>query len=88
MRIKQGSRVTIKDGRTGYQYPASMYRCGKSRMYLESNYAPRPGSPFHVILENRELNARPLALPAVIQWRKLLCRLGSPYSYGLGIKYV
>jgi hypothetical protein len=88
MRTQHGSRVTIKDGRTGYQYPASMYKCGKSRMYIESNYAPRPGSIFQVILENRELNAEAFAFPAVIQWRKVLCRLGSPYSYSLGIKYV
>ncbi len=88
MQMKPGSPVTIKDDRTGYQYPASMYECSKGGMYLESNYAPRPGSRFHILADNRERGAGPHASPAVIQWRKLLCGLGSPWSYGLGIQYV
>jgi len=88
LRIKRGSPVTIKDDRTGYQYPASMYKCSRGGMYLKSNYAPRPGSTFHILTDNRELGAGPRACPAVIQWRKLLCGYGSSWSYGLGIKYV
>jgi hypothetical protein len=88
LRIEQGSPVTVKDDQTGYRYPASMYKCGKGEMYLESNYAQRPGSTLHILLENRERDAGSCACPAVIQWRKLLCGFGSSWSYGLGIKYV
>jgi len=88
VRIEPGSPVTIKDGRTGYQYPASMHKSCRDGMYLESNYAPRPGSTFHILFDNRERGAGPRACPAVIQWRKLLCGVGSAWSYGLGIKYV
>jgi hypothetical protein len=87
LHIKQGCPVTIEDNRTGYQYPASMYKCGKGGMYLESNYAPRPGSTLHILTDNRERGAGPRAFPAVIKWRKLLCGFGSSWSYGLGIKY-
>jgi hypothetical protein len=88
MRVNQGFPVTIKDDRTGYQYPAAIHKCGKVGMYLESNYAPRPGSTFQILFDNRELGPGPCACPAVIQWRKLLGGLGSSWSYGLGIKYV
>jgi hypothetical protein len=88
MRVKQGSLVIIKDDRSGYQYPASMHECGKGGLYLEANYAPRPGSTFKILFGNRELGAGPCACPAVIQWRKLLYGVGSSWSYGLGIKYV
>jgi hypothetical protein len=85
---KQGSPVIIKDDLTGYQYAASMHKCGKAGLYLESNYAPRPGSILNIFLENRELGGGPYACPAVIKWRKLLCWPGLPWSYGLGLKYV
>lgn len=87
MQIEPGSPVTVEDDRTGYQYPASMRKCGNGELYLESNYAPRPGSKLHILSETRERCAGPCARPAVIQWRKLLCHLGSSWSYSLGIKY-
>ena len=49
--MKQGFPVIIKDDRTGYEYPATMYKCGKSEMLLEANYAPQPGSKFHIIFD-------------------------------------
>ena len=88
MRIKQGSPITIKDDRTGYQYPAAMHKCSRGGMYLESNYAPRPGSTFHILFDNRERDTGTRACPAVVQWRRLLCEVGSSWSYGLGVKYV
>lgn len=88
LRIDQGSPVTVKDDRTGYRYPAFLYKCGKKEMYLETNYAQRPGSTLQILLENRGLDARPCAFPAVIEWRKMLCGFDSLWSYGLGIKSV
>jgi hypothetical protein len=86
--IKQRLSVTIKDDRTGYQYGASMQKCGKRGMYLESNYAPRPGSTMHILFNNRNLGPVPCARPAVIQWRKLMGGFGSSWVYRLGIRYV
>jgi hypothetical protein len=86
--IPHGSLVTIKDDRTGYQYPASMHKDSREGMFLEANYAPRPGSTFHILFDNREGVPGPCVCTAVIRWRRLLCRLGSTWSYGLGIKYV
>jgi hypothetical protein len=88
LRIEQGSPVTVKDDRTGYRYPAFLYKRCKKEMYLESNYAQRPGSTLQILLENRGLGAKPCAFPAVIEWRKMLCGFGSLWSYGLGIKSV
>jgi hypothetical protein len=88
MRIKQGSPVTIKDDRTGYQYPAAMHKCSRGRIYLESNYAPRPGSTLHLLFANRERGTGSCACPAMIQWRRLLRGVGSSWLYGLGIKYI
>jgi hypothetical protein len=72
-----GSPVTLKDDRTGFQYPASMYECGQGGVYLESNFAPRPGSTLHILFDNPVSGNGSRHCPAVIQWRKLLCRIGS-----------
>jgi hypothetical protein len=88
MCIRRRLPVTIKDDRTGYQYAASMQKCGNRGMYLESNYAPRPGSTMHILPNNRNLGTAPSARPAVIQWRELMGGSGSSWVYRLGIKYV
>jgi len=87
-RTRRGSPVTIKDDRTGYQYPASMHKDCRKGMYLESNYAPRPGSTFKILFDDRERGHGTRACPAVVQWRRLLCGVGSAWAYGIGIKYV
>ena len=60
---RQDSPVIIEDDRTGYRYPA-LLRAGKDcDLYLESNYARRPGSTLHLQF--------PLTLTAsraVIRW--------------------
>jgi len=86
MSTRQGSPVIIEDDRTGYHYPASLHTQGETcGMYLESNYAPRPGSTlrFHFTPESL-----PLSCPcrAVIQWRKRLHRSDTSWSYALGIQ--
>jgi hypothetical protein len=85
---RQGSIVIIKDDRTGYRYPASMFKCGKSGMYLESNYAPRPGKTLHILFDGRKRGDGACTYPVVIQWRKLLYGYGPFWSYGLGLEQV
>ncbi len=84
----QESAVTIEDDRTGYRYPASMHKYSKGGLYLESNYAPRPGSTLNILFDRRVIVAGPWACQAVIQWRRLLCRFGSSWGYALGIKFI
>ena len=87
--IPHGRLVTIEDDRTGYQYPASMHKGSREGVYLEANYAPRPGSTFHIVFGSiGEHGFASCACAAVIRWRKPLCRIGATWSYGLGIKYV
>jgi hypothetical protein len=86
MCTRQGSPVMIEDDRTGYHYPASLHtRGGDCGMYLESNYAPRPGSTLHLHFTPESL-LPPRACRAVIQWRKRLHRADTSWSYALGIK--
>jgi len=63
--INQGFPVIVKDDRTGYQYPAAMHECAKGGLYLESNYAPRPGSTFQILFDGRKMGAAPCTCPAV-----------------------
>jgi hypothetical protein len=86
--VPHGSPVTIKDDRSGFQYPASMHTDSRKGVFLEANYAPRPGSTLHILFDNREGGSGACVCAAVIRWRRMLSRLGSTYSYGLGIKYV
>jgi hypothetical protein len=86
--LKPGSPVTIRDDRTGYQYPGRMHSCGKrGGVYLESNYAPRPGSTMHIRYDTPEpAGAGKGGCRGVIRWRRSLLSLSSAWSYGLGIQ--
>jgi len=87
-RHPQGSLVTIHDDRTGYQYPASIHTCARGGgVYLESNYAPRPGSALHIHFNIADPGAGKDACGAVVRWRRSLLRSDSSWSYGLGIQY-
>ena len=88
MRIKQGLPVIIKDDRTEYKYPATMFKCGKGMLFLKANYAPQPGSKFHIILGREEHDVGFRIRPAMIEWRKLFCKSNYPWSYLLRIKYI
>ena len=88
MHINPCIGVIIEDDRYGYQYPASLYECDNGEMYLETNFAPNPGSTFSMFFDNLTIGAVPHACHAIILWRKLLCESNSPWSYGLGIKYI
>lgn len=88
MAIEQGFPVIIKDDLTGYEFPATMYECGKDAMFLNANYAPQPGSKFHIIFDHQEPDAESSTRPAIIKCRKLICESDSPWSYSLGIKYI
>jgi hypothetical protein len=80
--------VIIKDDRSGFQYPASMSKCGNGGMVVEANYAPNPGSTFHIFSDDQELSIGQCGCQAVIQWRQLLCKSDSSWCYRLGIKYI
>lgn len=54
-------------------------------MYLEANYAPRPGST--VLILGAGLTGGPAgAMRARVQWRVLLQTVDSAWSFGLGIE--
>jgi hypothetical protein len=85
--LKPGSPVTIRDGRTGYQYPGRVHSCSKGGgVYLESNYAPRLGSTMHIHYDTPEPGAWQDDCRGVIRWRRSLLSLGSAWAYGLGIQ--
>lgn len=79
---RQDSPVIIEDDSTGYRYPA-LLRAGKGcELYLESNYALRPGSTLHLQFPAPLTDRR-----AVIRWRKRVRRSDSSWSYALGIRF-
>jgi hypothetical protein len=77
--------VTIRDDRTGYRYPAFLCLCAAREMFLEANYAPRPGSTV-LILGAGPTGGPAGAMRARVQWRVLLRAEDSAWSFGLGIE--
>ncbi len=79
---RQDSPVMVEDGSTGYRYPA-LLRAGKGcELYLESNYAQRPGATLHLQFPATLIDCR-----AVVRWRKRVRRSDSSWSYALGIRF-
>ena len=80
--------VTVEDNRTGYRYDGTMSNYSKSGMYLESDYAPRPGRKIHIKINKLSNVSSPRNYFAEVRWRRPLSRGSSTWAYGTGVKYL
>ena len=79
--------VMLEDFRTGFYYKGVIYNYSADGVYLESDYAPRPGRRIQLKVNG----ARDIFLTdhylAEIRWRQPLSDETSDFSYGIGMKY-
>ena len=86
-RFEVEASVMLEDFRTGFYYNGIIYNYSADGVYLESDYAPRPGRKLHLKVNG----ARDIFLAdgylAEIRWRRPLADETAAYSYGIGMKY-
>ena len=79
--------VMLEDFRTGFYYKGIIYNYSADGVYLESDYAPRPGRRIQLKVNG----ARDIFLTdhylAEIRWRQPLSDETSDHSFGIGMKY-
>lgn len=79
--------VTVEDFRTGFYYNGTIYNYSNEGLYLESDYAPRPGRQVQLKVNGAPDIFKPEPYRAVIRWRRPLYENYSAYSFGVGMKY-
>ena len=86
-RFEVQASVILEDFRTGFYYNGTIYNYSADGVYLESDYAPRPGRKMRVKVNGaRDIFDTELYL-AEIRWRQALADDTSDYSYGIGMQY-
>ena len=86
-RFEVETSVMIEDFRSGFYYNGKIYNYSANGVYLESDYAPRPGRKVQLNVSGAEnIFAAELFL-AEIKWRRPLFDETSAYSYGIGMQY-
>ena len=79
--------VMLEDFRTGFYFNGKIYNYGADGVYLESDYAPRPGRKVHIKINGAHDIFTAGIYLAEIRWRRPLVADTSAYSYGIGMKY-
>ena len=86
-RFEIKTAVMLEDFRTGFYYNGIIYNYSADGVYLESDYAPRPGRKICLKVNSaRDIFTDDLYL-AEIRWRRPLVEKSSPYSFGVGMQY-
>jgi hypothetical protein len=86
-RFELKAPVMLEDFRTGFYYDGIMYNYSADGIYLESDYAPRPGRKIRLKVDGLPDISAPQVYVAEIRWRCPLSENSSSYSYGVGVKY-
>ena len=79
--------VSVEDNRTGYRYAGTMFNYSNSGMYLESDYAPRPGRKIRIKVNKLSNPTSPRNYFAEVRWRQPIGLKASAYAYGIGVKF-
>ena len=79
--------VMLEDFRTGFYYNGIIYNYSADGVYLESDYAPRPGRKIRLKVDGAQEAFTTAQYLAEIRWRRPLPAENSDYSYGIGMKY-
>jgi len=79
--------VMLEDFRTGFYYKGTIYNYSADGVYLESDYAPRPGRKMHLKVNGGHDIFLTDPYLAEIRWRQPLSDETSDYFYGIGMQY-
>jgi len=79
--------VMIEDFRTGFYYDAIIYNYSADGVYLESDYAPRPGRKLRLNVNGTPEIFSVHTYLAEVRWRRSLFEPKAEHLYGSGLKY-
>ena len=86
-RFETQTDVMLQDYRSGFFYNGIIYNYSADGVYLESDYAPRPGRRIRLkVSEAPDIFTNDFYL-AEIKWRRPLAEEASTYSFGVGVQY-
>ena len=86
-RVPFQAPVLLEDGRTGFQYHATICNYSAGGMYVQSKYALRPGRKLRIGVEKLPPEiTRPGSLVR-ITWRERLTSGKPTQLYGMGLQY-
>ena len=80
--------VLVEDARTGYRYDGTVFNHSNSGMYLETDYAPRPGRKIRLKVKSLSGFSSSRSYNAEVRWRQPLMKKASTYAFGIGVKYL
>ena len=80
--------IMIEDFRTGFKYNGVIYNYSADGVYLESDYAPRPGRKLRLHVDSARDIFRLQSYLAEVRWRRSLFENVSSHSFGFGLKYL
>ncbi len=86
-RFEVEAPVMLEDFRTGFYYNGIIYNYSADGVYLESDYAPRPGRKMHLKVNGAHDIFATERFLVEIRWRQSLSDSTSDYSYGIGLQY-
>ena len=86
-RFEVEAEVMLEDFQTGFYYDGIICNYSADGVYLNSDYAPRPGRKLLLKVNAARHIFAPEPYLAEIRWRRPLSGTTARYSYGLGLKY-
>jgi hypothetical protein len=86
-RFEVEAAVIIEDFRTGFDYNGTIYNYSADGVYLESDYAPRPGRKLQLKVDGApDIFNAPFYL-AEVRWRCSRPDDSVRYLYGFGLRF-
>jgi len=79
--------VILEDFRTGFDYKGVIFNYCADGVYLEADYAPRPGRKVHIKVNGARHVFLNDSYLAEIRWRRPLSDEISDYYFGIGVQY-
>ncbi len=86
-RFEVQTAVMLEDFRTGFYYNGIIYNYSADGVYLESDYAPRPGRRIRLRVNGARDIFTDGRYLAEIRWRRPLAENFSTCSFGVGMQY-
>jgi hypothetical protein len=86
-RIPLRALVVLEDGRTGFKYKADMCNYSAGGIYVQSEYALRPGRKLRIQTETLSPDGPRHGSRARVRWRERLIESSSTQLYGMGLQY-
>ena len=86
-RIPLRTSIVLEDGRTGFQYQATMCNYSTGGIYVQSEYALRPGRKMRIQTEMLPEDFTRFGSLARVRWRERLTDRNPTQPYGMGLQY-